>query len=54
MTLKGVEQAHATEVMEPAMQAAIDDVTKDMAKYVKRKMQERLGIVKRGRKAGRN
>jgi len=40
LRITGVDQKHATEVLEPAMQAAVNDVTKDMLAYLKRKFEK--------------
>jgi hypothetical protein len=47
LRIKGVDQKHASEVLEPAMQAAVDDVSKDMLRYIKRKFEENAGLRKR-------
>ena len=54
LTIKGADDDHAKNILRPAMQGAIDDAAADLGKYVLRKMQERLGNVRRGRKAGRD
>jgi hypothetical protein len=47
LKISGVDQKHASEVLEPALQAAVDDVAKDMLKYIKRKFEENAGLRKR-------
>jgi hypothetical protein len=52
LTIKGADDSHA-QMLQTAMQGGVDDAAKDMGDYVARKMQERLGNVRRGRKLGR-
>lgn len=40
LEIKGVEQDHATNEIEPALQAGVDDAVKDMAKYINRKLRQ--------------
>ena len=40
LEIKGVEQDHANNEIEPALQAGVNDAVKDMGKYINRKLRE--------------
>ena len=40
LEIQGVEQDHASNEIEPALQAGVDDAVKDMAKYINRKLRQ--------------